>query len=245
MSETIHLGDIAIAMTLKDVKHVHLSVHPPHGEVTLVAPLGTRVEVARAYAATKLGWIRDQQATLRAQAREAPRQFVERESHLLWGRRYLLSVQEVDAKPAVHLTHRVITLSVRPGSDRETRARVMHEWHKSLLHAEVPGLIRDWEPKLGVQVAAYFLQRMKTRWGGCNPRTRTIRLNTELVKKPRDLLEYVLVHELLHLIEPVHSERFFQLLGAHYPGWREAREELNALPLAAEDWSRSVDPAAA
>jgi predicted metal-dependent hydrolase len=236
MSETIKLGDIAIAVRRKDIKHVHLSVHPPSGHVTLVAPTGTRPEVARAYAISKLGWIRDQQAKLRGQARETPRQFVERESHYLWGRRYLLTVREEETKPSVRLGHRSITFTVRPGSSTAKRAAVVHEWHKSLLHESVPELIRRWEPKLGVQVAGYFLQRMKTRWGGCNHRARTIRLNTELVKKPRDLLEYVVVHEMLHLIEPTHSERFLTLMTKHYPSWREARVELNALALGAETW---------
>lgn len=236
MTETIELGDIAIAMTRKDVKHVHLSVRPPSGRVTLVVPKGTRLEVARAYAVSKMGWIRDQQSKLRGQARETPRQFVERESHYLWGRRYLLSVREKEAKPSVRLTHRSITLTVRPGSNREKRKAVMNAWYRSLLHETVPELISRWEPKLGVKVAGYFLQRMKTKWGGCNHRARNIRLNTELVKKPKDLLEYVVVHEMLHLIEPTHSERFLTLLSKHYPAWREARAELNELPLGAEAW---------
>ena len=231
MSETIRLGDIAIAVTRKDIKHVHLSVHPPEGRVTLVAPAGTRLEVVHAYAASKLGWIRDQQARLQAQARETPRRFVTRESHYVWGKRYLLSVIERDRKPSVTLDHRRITLAVRPGSDRAKREAVMHKWHKSLLHDAVPPLIRQWEPRLRVRVAAYFLQRMKTRWGSCNHGARHIRLNTELVKKPKDLLEYVIVHEMLHLIEPTHSERFVTLLNKHYPTWREARAELNELPL--------------
>jgi len=236
MTETIQLGDIAIVVRRKDIKHVHLSVHPPSGRVTLVAPKRTRPEVARAYAVSKLGWIRDQQAKLRGQVRETPRQYVERESHYLWGRRYLLSVREAEAKPSVHLTHRSITLTVRPGSSSAKRAAVMHEWHKSLLHDAVPQLISRWESKLGVEVAGYFLQRMKTKWGGCNHRARNIRLNTELVKKPKDLLEYVVVHEMLHLIAHTHSEQFVKLLSKHYPAWREARAELNELPLGAETW---------
>jgi predicted metal-dependent hydrolase len=236
MAKTIQLGDIAITVRRKAIKHVHLSVHPPSGRVTLVAPKGTRPEVARAYAASKLGWIRNQRAKLRGQARETPRHFVERESHYLWGRRYLLSVKEQVAKPSVLLSHRSITLTVRPGSSEEKRGAVIHEWHKALLHQVVPELIRRWEPKLGVKVASYFLQRMKTKWGGCNHRARNIRLNTELVKKPKDLLEYVVVHELLHLLEPTHSERFVTLMSKHYPAWREARAELNELPLGAEKW---------
>jgi predicted metal-dependent hydrolase len=237
MTETIQIGEIAIAVTRKDVKNVHLSVHPPGGRVTLVAPKGTRPAVARAYAISKLGWIRHQQAKLRGQARELPRQFIMRESHYLWGRRYLLAVREEDVKPSVRLDHRRIVITVRPGSSREKRETVMHEWHKSLLHQTVPALIRRWETKLGVEVAGYFLQRMKTKWGSCNHRARNIRLNTELVKKPKDLLEYVVVHEMLHLLAPTHSERFVCLLDKNYPTWREARAELNELPLAAELWN--------
>ena len=236
MSETIRLGEVTIAVTRKDIKHVHLSVHPPSGRVTLVAPMVTRPEVARAYAVSRLAWIRKQQALLRGQAREAPRRFVTRESHHVWGKRYLLTVVERDQKPSVAMDHRRITLHVRPGSDRSKREAVMHAWHKSLLHGAVPKLIRKWEPRLGRTVAAYFLQRMKTRWGSCNHKARNIRLNTELVKKPKDLLEYVVVHEILHLIAPTHSERFVALLNDHYPAWREARSELNELPLAAELW---------
>ena len=113
----------------------------------------------------------------------------------------------------------------------------MHEWHKSLLHEVVPPLISKWEAKLGVRVSAYFLQRMKTKWGGCNHQKQNIRLNTELVKKPKDLLEYVVVHEMVHLLEPTHNDRFVGLLDKYYPTWREARAELNALPLAHEEWS--------
>ena len=237
MAETIQLGEIAIALTRKNVKHVHLSVHPPSGRVTLVAPIGTRSEVARAYAISKLGWVRDQQVKMRGQARETARQFVERESHYLWGRRYLLTVREEEAKPSIRLSHRAIMLTVRPGSNGAKRAAVMHEWHKSLLHEAVRELIARWEPKLGVDVAGYFLQRMKTKWGSCNHRARTIRLNTELVKKPKDLFEYVVVHEMLHLVEPIHSERFLGLMSKHFPAWREARGELNELPLAAASWN--------
>ena len=237
MTETIRLGDVVIALNRKAVKNVHLSVHPPTGRVTLVAPTGTRLEVARAFAITKLGWIRNQQTQLLSQVRETPRQFVERESHYLWGRRYLLSVDEKDAKPTVKLDHRRITLTVRPNSTLVKRAEVIDAWQRSLLHKVVPALIEKWEAKLGVKVTSYFLQRMKTKWGGCNHRAGNIRLNTELVKKPKDLLEYVVVHEMLHLVEAKHSERFVELLNQHYPTWREARAELNELPLAAEAWT--------
>lgn len=237
MVETIQLGEVSIAVTRKDIKNVHLSVHPPDGRVTLSAPSATRLEVARAYAISRLGWIRDQQRKLANQAREAPRQFITRESHSLWGRRHLMTVVYRDAKPSVALDHKRITLTVRPGNDAAKRAEIMHEWHKALLHEAVPPLIQRWEGKLKVEVRDYFLQRMKTKWGSCNHPARHIRLNTELVKKPRDLLEYVIVHEMAHLIEPTHSDRFIAVLQEHYPTWREARAELNELPLTAEVWN--------
>ena len=237
MAEQITLGDITIALTRKQVKHVHLSVHPPNGRVTMVVPQATRLAAARAYAISKLRWIRDQREKLRTQPRELPRAFVTRESHYLWGRRYLLTVQEIDTKPSVVAKNQRLVMTVRPGASASKRAEVMHEWHKSLMHAAVKPLLSKWETKIGVKASAYFLQRMKTKWGACNARARNIRLNTELVKKPRDLLEYVIVHELMHLIEPRHSDRFMALMDRHYPHWREARAELNALPLSAQAWS--------
>lgn len=236
MTETIQLGDINITVNRKAVKNVHLSVHPPLGFVTLVAPAETRLDVVRAYAISKLNWIRDQQAKLKNQSRETSRQFIERETHYLWGRRYLMSIDIQDSKPSVYLDHKRITLSVRPDSNIEKRAAVMHDWHKLLLHAVVPAIISKWEPRLGVKVVGYYLQRMKTKWGSCNHAAGNIRLNTELVKKPKDLLEYVIVHEMAHLIEPTHSDRFIAILEHHYPSWREARAELNELPLTAEVW---------
>ena len=231
MKETIKLGEVDIQVTRKAIKNVHLSVHPPDGQVTLAAPTETRLEVARAYAISKLGWIREQQEKLRNQSRETTRQYVERESHYLWGRRYLLSVEYRDAKPSVSLDHKKITMTVRPGSTREKREQVMQDWHRSLLHEVVPPIIDRWEEKLGLTVRAYYLQRMKTQWGSCNHKAGNIRLNTELVKKPKDLLEYVVVHEMTHLLEPTHNDRFIGILSEVYPSWREARLELNELPI--------------
>jgi hypothetical protein len=236
MNEVLELGNISITVSRKEIKNVHLSVLPPNGRVTMSVPKETRPEVARTYAISKIGWIRKQQQKLRNQARETPRQFIERESHYLWGRRHLMTVVEQEVKPHVSVDHKRITLTVRPGSDQAKRAEIIHEWHKSLLHELIPRLIKKWEPKLGVNVVAYFLQRMKTKWGSCNNKAGHIRLNTELVKKPKDLIEYVLVHEMVHLIEPTHSDRFISILTDYYPSWREAKAELNDLPLAAEEW---------
>lgn len=249
--ERVNLGEIEIVVIRKAVKNVHLSVHPPDGHVTLVAPEKTRLEVARAYAVTKLPWIREQRRKILAQARESERRYVRRESHYLWGHlagphfstrshRLLLDVVETNQKPCVKFNHRRITLSVRPHSTELSRAALVHRWHLALLHEVIPGLIAQWEPRLGVKVNRYFLQRMKTKWGSCTPSAGTIRLNTELVKKPRELLEYVVVHEMVHLLEPTHNSRFVALMDQHFPSWREARQELNALPLGAEKWNRAT-----
>lgn len=236
MTEIIQLGDISIDITRKDIKNVHLSVRPPDGHVTLATPLATRFEVARAYAISKLSWIRDQRSKLLSQARETPRRHITRESHYLWGRRHLLNVLHADSKATVTLDHKRIQLTVRPGATERKKAEVMHQWHKELLHEAIPPLICKWESKLGVKVHGYFLRRMKTKWGSCNHRACNIRLNTELVKKPKHLLEYVVVHEMAHILEPTHSERFQSILDKHYPSWRDARAELNELPLSAEEW---------
>src|SRR5947209_5869131 len=152
MNETIQIGELSIQVSRKNIKHVHLSVHPPDGRVTLSAPTVTRLDVARAYAISKLGWIRQQQQKLENQARESPRQFIERESHYLWGRRYLMTIVRRETKPFVSLDHKRITLTVRPGSDATKRAQVIHAWHKLLLHGLVPALIKKWEPRLKVKV---------------------------------------------------------------------------------------------
>jgi len=182
---------------------------------------------------TKLRWIRQQQAGFTAQPREAARKFVTRESHFVWGRRYLMVVRERDAKPTVTLDPRRLVLTVRPGTTERRRAEIVYAWQKGLLHAALPPMIAKWERRLGVTVDAYFLQRMKTKWGSCNAKRGHIRINTALVQKPKDLLEYVVVHEMLHLLEPTHNERFVALLKRFYPRWQEARAELNELPLSA------------
>ncbi|MDR3213442.1 MAG: M48 family metallopeptidase [Azoarcus sp.] len=228
---SIRLEDLDIAVTFKRVRHVYLSVHPPGGNVTLVAPAGTRLEAAQAYAISRLDWIRRQQARIQGQPRETPRQFVTQESHYIWGEHHLLDVVERDAPPSVTMDRQRITLNVRPGADRAKRAAVYHRWQRELLHAAVPTMISRWEERLGVKVTSYFLRHMKTKWGSCHPFRAHIRLNTELVKKPPALLEYVIVHEMVHLLEPSHNARFHRLMDQFYPTWREAKRELNALPL--------------
>jgi len=221
------IGDISIAVTRKRIKHVHLRVRPPNGAVTISAPLSARLQVVEAFATDRLEWIRRQQQRVRGQAREAPLRFIQGESHYLWGRQRVLSVVERDGRERVVLDDDGLTLFVRPDRDSARRGHVVSAWHKTILHGVLPPLILKWEQRLNVRLRGYSLRRMKTRWGTCNYRTKHIRLNTELVTKRSDLFEYVLVHEMVHLIVPNHGPRFVALMHEHYPSWREARAELN------------------
>ena len=231
MEKNIQLNEILIKIIRKNVNNTHLSVYPPNGHVTLVTPKKTRFDVARAYAISKIKWIRKQQAKFKGQVREFPRKFIDRESHQVWGNNYLMKVNYSNEKPFVTLSNKYIILTVRPGFGLIKRAKVLHNWHKTQLHTFIPIIIKKWERKLNVKVKNYFLQKMKTRWGSCNKVSRSIRINTELVKKPKNLVEYIVVHEMAHLIENKHNDRFVKILNKHYPFWRDARKELNQLPL--------------
>ena len=233
MGHTILVGDIPIEVTRKRIKHVHLRVRPPNGDVTISAPMSARLQVVEAFAATRLEWIRRQQQRVRGLSREVPRRFAMGEGHYLWGRRHVLCVVERDGRQGVELDDRRIMLFIRPGTDVAGRARVMYGWHKSILGDALPPLIRMWEERLNVRVRGLHLRRMKTRWGTCNYRTKHVRLNTELVTKPAGLLEYVVVHEMVHLIVPNHGSRFVALMNEHSPSWRDARAELNESALEA------------
>lgn len=236
MSDRLELGDLEIEVVRKAIKNVHLSVYPPAGRVRISAPSHMKLETLRLYAISKLGWIRQQQRKIRAQERETPREYLERESHWLWGRRYLLEIEEADAAPEVLCRHKTLILRVRPGSSIEKKAEVMEAWYRGQVQKKVPELIQTWEPKLHVEVARVQVRRMKTRWGSCTPAKGSILLNTELAKKPAACLEYILVHEMVHLLEPTHNEHFRTLMDLHYPRWRLAREQLNRLPVRHETW---------
>ena len=188
------------------------------------------------FAIARLGWIRQQQQTLRAQERETPREYLDRESHYVWGRRYLLEVVEQDAASRVLLTHGRLRLVVRPGADVHTREATVAAWYRQILRAAAAPLIEAWQPRLGVAVRGLSIQRMKTKWGSCNPTAGTIRLNTELAKKPRECLEYLVVHEMAHLLEPTHGQRFVAVMDHSLPTWRDTRNLMNSLPARHEEW---------
>ena len=222
----------------KDIKNLHIGVYPPSGRVRVAAPLHLDDDAVRLAVISRLGWLRRQQATFEQQARQSQREFVTGESHYFEGRRYRLDVLECHCRSMVRLqNNRTIVLRIRPNTDREGREALLHRWYRGRLRARLPALIAKWESEVGVHVGEVRIRKMKTRWGSCNVSARRIWLNLELAKKPTGCLEYVLVHEIMHLLERSHNERFWKLIDSHMPQWRMYRDELNQSPLAHEQWS--------
>lgn len=232
----LQLGEISLYVVRKDIKNVHLSVHPPTGRVRIAAPERMSLDTVRVFAIAKLPWIKRQQQKLREQERETSREYLDRESHYVWGKRYLLKVIEENRAPAVELVHSRMVLHVRPRTDTQKRASIVEEWYREQLRSAIPPLVEKWQRIMGVKVRRVYVQRMKTKWGSCNHRARSIRLNTDLARKSRECLEYIVVHEMVHLLEPTHSERFIHLMDQYMPKWQFRREALNSLPLRHEHW---------
>jgi hypothetical protein len=236
MTTQIQLGDIRVDVIRRDIKNVHLSVHPPTGRVRVAAPRRMTLNTVRVFTIAKLPWIKRQQKKLREQERESPREFIDRESHFVWGRRYLLKLVEADRAPSVELSHSKMVLSVRPDTGKLRREQIVEEWLRVQMHDAVPPLVKKWQRVMGVEVRNIFIQRMKTKWGSCNHLAGSIRLNTDLARKPRECLEYIVVHEMAHLIEPTHNDRFVALMNRLMPKWRSRRDLLNSLPVRHESW---------
>lgn len=236
MVAQIELGDMRIEVLRKDIKNLHLSVLPPHGRVRVAAPRQMNLDTIRVFVISKLDWIRRQQRKMDAQEREAPREYLDRESHYVWGRRYLLKRIEENAAPSVELRHSRLVLQVRPGTDEARSREILEVWYREQIRVAVPSLIAKWEPVMGVKVGRVFVQRMKTRWGSCNPESQSIRLNTDLAKKPPECLEYIMVHEMAHLLEPTHNPRFRSLMNLFMPQSQHLKDELNRLPVRHENW---------
>lgn len=236
MRDVINLGEFNAEVARKKIKNVHLSVYPPNGKVRITAPLHMELDTIRVFAISKLAWIKGQQRKMQAQERETPREFLDRESHYLWGERYLLQVVEKDVPPAIDIKHRKLVMQVRPGMDDLRRLELLDSWYREQIRQALPELLARWESAMQVKAAKIFIQRMKTRWGSCNPSRGNIRLNTDLAKKPPECLEYILAHELAHLIEPTHNSRFIALMDHFMPMWRHIKEELNRLPVRHEEW---------
>jgi predicted metal-dependent hydrolase len=241
MITQLQLGDIAVEVVSKDVKNVHLSVYPPTGRVRITAPTRMDLDTIRVFAISKLAWIKSQQKKFDTQAREPLREFIDRESHYLWGTRYLLEIVEKDASPLVDVQHKRIVLQVRPGADAEKRQEVLEDWYRAEVKRAAPAIIAKWAPPMGVTVRRFYVQRMKTKWGSCTRATGTIRLNTDLARKPPECLEYIIVHEMAHMLEPTHGKRFRAQMDAVMPKWKYLRAELNELPVRHEHWEARAD----
>ena len=233
----IDIRGISVEVVRKEIKNFHISVHPPNGRVRVSAPLYFDDDTIRIAVISRLGWIRRKQEAFTKQDRQSQREFVTGESHYFAGRRYRLDVVEQDCPPRVWLPNNTkIALSVRPGSDRDTREAVVHRWYRQHLQTQLPPLLEKWEPKIGVSVNDVRIRKMKTLWGSCNVEAKRIWLNLELAKKPESCLVYILVHEMVHLLERQHNDRFHALMDRFLPQWQTSRDQLNRAPLAHENW---------
>lgn len=235
--QQIMLGNMPIDVVQKDIKNLHLSVYPPTGRVKIAAPLRMNLDTIRVFAISKLSWIKKQQIKLRSQEREAPREYITRESHYYLGRRYLLKVIEDNASPKVEVKHGTIEMHIRPDTGIKKRKEILDEWYRQRLKEMVPKLFVQYEKAMNVKVAEFGIKKMKTRWGTCSREAGRIWLNLELAKKPRECVEYIVVHEMIHLLERNHNERFIAYMDKFLPKWRSLKEELNKMPVSHADWN--------
>lgn len=233
----MEVNGIPIDVVRKDIKNLHISVRPPAGRVRVSAPMRFDDEAIRLAIVSRLGWIRRKQNHFSRQERQSEREMVTGESHYFRGRRYRLNVVEVNKAAGVRIANnQTLELQVRPGATQAKRRGVLDQWYRQHLRQEIPKLIEHWEPIVGVKVAEWRIKRMKTRWGTCNMQVQRIWLNLELAKKPAACLEYVLVHEMVHLLERYHNDQFRQYMDQFMPKWRLYRDQLNQFPLAHEGW---------
>lgn len=233
----IEVGDFTIDVIRKSIKNMHLSVYPPTGRVRIAAPLNMTDEAIKLFAISKLAWIKKNQRKFEMQERQSPRTFEQRESHYFEGKRYLLRVYEHSAPPKIEIkTKTYIDLYVRPNSSIEQRQNYINEWYRKQLKNKIPQLIEKWDKIIGVTVDDWGVKQMKTKWGTCNIEQRRIWINLELAKKPFYCLEYIVVHEMIHLIERHHNANFLAHLEKYMPKWKLYKEELNRLPVSHGEW---------
>ena len=237
-SAETRVSGLAVQIVRKDIKNLHLGVYPPNGRVRVAAPLSVSDDAVRLAVIGKLAWIKKQQAQFAAQPRQTEREMVSGESHYYLGRRYRLRVVERDGPSRVVLRNRTtLELQVRSEYEVKEREQMLWRWYRERLRELVPPLLAKWEAILGVRAAAFGIKKMKTKWGACSLDARRIWLNLELAKKPVQCLEYLIVHELTHLIERHHDDGFVSLMDRHLPQWRHHRKVLNEAPLGHADWT--------
>jgi len=236
--KVLHItSNLSIDIVRKDIKNMHLAVYPPTGRVRIATPLNVTDEAVRLFAISKIAWIRKHQRHFKAQDRQSPRKYKQRESHYFQGKRFLLRITEKDSPPKVEIkTKTYIDLSVRPNSTIEQMQIILNEWYRKELKKLIPEIIEKWEKKIGVSVSEWHVKQMKTKWGTCNIEEKRIWINLELAKKPIHCLEYIIVHEMIHFIERHHNERFMVLMDKYIPQWKFFKEELNRLPVSHGEW---------
>lgn len=235
--EQIVISNITIDVVRKNIKNIHLAVYPPTGRVRIAAPLSVNEDAIRLFAIAKLGWIKRHQHRFAAQERQTQREYKNRESHYFQGKRYLLNIIEADETPKVILRSKTyIDLYVRPKSTTEKCHEILNEWYRQQLKEVIPALITKWEKIINVEVNEWQVRQMKTKWGTCKIDKKRIWLNLELAKKPIQCLEYIIVHEMVHLLERHHNDRFLHYINTFLPNWKQLKSELNTLPVGYADW---------
>ena len=222
------IDDLEIEVIPKKIKNIYLSVRPPDGHVRMSVPAKMDQETISFFARSKLPWIKKQRAKILARPAQLVPEYVSGEHHFLFGVSYELKVTAQTGRTQVELDEdQHINLTVPPGSTREQRQKVMMDWYRRQLKAVIPQYLEKWEREIGVAVRECRVRRMKTKWGTCNIRDRRIWLNLELVKKSPACLEYIIVHELIHLLERYHNDRFYAYLTRYLPTWKQLKKELN------------------
>jgi len=239
-SSKLTVRGIDVEIVYKDIKNLHIGVYPPAGRVRVAAPRRVDEDRIRLAVIQRLSWIKRQQKQLRDAVRQSEREMVSGESHYVWGSRLRLRIIERPGRAHVEVDHDRLLLYMPEGSDRETRTKVLQRWQREELRRAVPPLISKWEPRIGRSVSAWGVKRMKTKWGSCNRESGRVWVNLELAKKPPLCLEYVVVHEMAHLLVRNHGEPFAKLMDTLLPDWRTRRETLNNAPLADEAWSLAL-----
>jgi predicted metal-dependent hydrolase len=233
----ITVSGVRVEIVRKNIKNLHLGVYPPAGRVRVAAPVRVSNEAVRLAVVGKLGWIKRQRARFERQPRQSAREMVSGESHYFSGRRYRLCVYATGGPAKVVIRNNsTIELHARVGASVEIRRKVLMNWYRQHLKDAVPPLLEKWQKRLGVEASSFGVKKMKTKWGTCSVDARRIWINLELAKKSTDCLEYVVMHELVHLLAKHHDDRFIAIMDKHLPRWRSLREELNCLPLAHEAW---------
>ena len=233
----IIIGNTKIDVICKDIKNIHLAVYPPSGRVRIAAPLKMTEDAIRLFAISKLSWIKKHQRKFQNQERITPREYKQRESHYFRGKRYLLHITETEGSPKVILRNKTyIDLYVKEGTPANKRHEILTEWYRAELKKQIPALIEKWTKRTNIQVNEWQVKQMKTKWGSCNREKKRIWLNLELAKKPEHCLEYIIVHEMIHLVERHHNEKFLSYIDNYLPNWKQLRTELNRFPVSHSEW---------